>query len=273
MPTWILWALLWALHVSPSDTAGFALFGTAGMYFPGIAALIVRYSDGDLRGTTLCRLGIRGYYCWAWFLFPLIIAATIAVDLLVGGARLDPSFQQLRSVSANGRLSLNFLRRFAIGQLALAILFGPLIHGLTTVGEELGWRDFLLSRFIRAGVDQWIALCATGAIWGLWHVPLILLGLEYAAHPYFGIPMFTIYAILVGIILGWLQLASGSVWIPALAHGSINAVQRAALVFIIGYNPILSGPLGSLTGWLILASFIARLVITRRLPVKYSEAV
>jgi len=240
------------------------------MYFPGIAALIVRYFDRDLNGTTLGRLGIERYYVWAWILFPSLIAATMAIDLFAGGARVDWSLQQLHSIHVYNQSSLHFLRQFAITQLLFAVLFGPMIHGFTTIGEELGWRDFLLPRLIRAGLDQRTALCATGAVWGLWHVPVILLGLEYVSRPYLGIPMFTTYAILVGIILGWLQLASGSVWVTAFAHGSINAVQRAALVLIVGYNPILSGTLGSLTGWFVLGAFVAWLGVTNRLPVRYN---
>lgn len=273
LPTWVLWLFLALLHIEPSKTVRFALFGTTGMYFPGIAAIVVRYFDGDLSGTTLNRLGIKRYYWWAWFLFPSLIAATILVDLFAGGARVDWSLQQLHSIRTSAPSSLDSLGRFAIAQLVLAVLLGPIIHGLTTIGEELGWRDFLLPRLIRAGLSQWAALCATGAVWGLWHVPVILLGLEYVSHPFLGIPMFTAYAILVGIILGWLRLASGSVWIATLAHGSINAVQRAALVLIVGYNQTISGTLGSLTGWLVLSVFIAWLAMTHRLPVKYNEAV
>ncbi|HUA34854.1 MAG TPA: hypothetical protein VMA09_14695, partial [Candidatus Binataceae bacterium] len=68
-PTWALWTLLWRLHIESTDTARFALFGTAGMYFPGIAALIVRYFDRDLHGTTLGRLGIERYYVWPGYSF------------------------------------------------------------------------------------------------------------------------------------------------------------------------------------------------------------
>ena len=157
---------------------------------------------------------------------------------------------------------------FAVWQLVVAVVVLPPVHALTTIGEELGWRDFLLSRLMGIGLTQWTALIVTGAVWGIWHAPVILMGLEYVGYPYAGIPMFVVYAILVGVILGWLQLASGSVWVPAIAHGSINAVQRAALIFVTGYNPLIAGTLGSLAGLASLISFIAWLRWTRRLPVK-----
>ena len=92
-------------------------------------------------------------------------------------------------------------------------------------------------------------------------------GSRVGDHPLLGIPWFIGYAVLVGIILGWLQLASGSVWLPALAHGSKNAAQRAALVYVTGYNSLVGGPLGSLVGWIVLAAFIGWIWLSGRLPV------
>jgi membrane protease YdiL (CAAX protease family) len=169
--------------------------------------------------------------------------------------------------SAAGQAPPSDLARFALRQLTTAAVIGPPLHALTTIGEELGWRDFLLRHLMRMGFDQWTALIASGAVWGLWHVPIILLGLEYVEHPVIGVPMFVIYAVLVGMIIGWLQLASGSVWVSALAHGSINAFQRAALVFIVGYDSAIGGGLGSLVGWISLSVFVVWLAFSGRIPV------
>ncbi len=269
-PTWGVWAFLWVLHINPGDTVRFALFGTAGMYFPGLAALgVQRFILKESVGTsTLFRIGRTRFYLWAWMLFPILIVVTACLDLLTNAARLDQNFSQLQSLFATvGRPPPADLRQFAIGQLITALLIGPPVHALTTIGEEVGWRDFLLRRLVRTGFNEWAALLISGAIWGLWHIPVILLGLEYTNNPFLGIPAFVVYATLVGIILGWLQLASGSVWVPAIAHGSINAVQRALLVFITGYDGLISGGLGSVIGWLPLTAFIVWLARSRRLPV------
>ena len=270
VPTWILLSLIWLLRVKPAETVRFAIFATAGMYFPGIAALVVRLAvlKDDLRDTTLFGLGRRRYYLWAWLLFPFLITVTIFLDVFSGAARPDWALEHLRAMFvAAGPSPPSDLARFALRQLATAAVFGPPLHALTTIGEELGWRDFLLRHLIRMGFDQRTALIASGAVWGLWHVPVILLGLEYVGHPVIGVPMFVIYAVLVGVIIGWLQLASGSVWVSALAHGSINAFQRAALVFISGYDSAIGGGLGSLVGWISLSVFVAWLAFSGRIPV------
>jgi membrane protease YdiL (CAAX protease family) len=269
-PAWILWSLLWILQVKPSETVRFATFATTAMYFPGIAALAVRFVvlKEDLRNTTLFQLGRPRYYVWAWLLFPILITATIFLDVLSGAARPDWTLEHLRAMFvAGGQPPPSNLARFALQQLATAAVLGPPLHALTTIGEELGWRDFLLRHLIRMGFDQKTALVASGAVWGLWHLPVILLELEYVEHPLIGAPMFVVYAVLVGVIIGWLQLASGSVWVSALAHGSINAFQRAALVFIFGYDSAIGGGLGSLVGWISLSMFVAWLAFSGRIPV------
>lgn len=56
--------------------------------------------------------------------------------------------------------------RFLVVFLAMAVVDGPL-------GEEIGWRGFLLPRL----VDRWGAIAASlaiGAVWWLWHVPLYI---------------------------------------------------------------------------------------------------
>jgi len=270
VPTWILWSLLSILQVKPAEPLRFVIFATAGMYFPGIAALVVRFVmlNEDLRDTTLFRLGRPGYYLWAWLLFPFLITATVLLDIFSGAAHPDWSLDHLRMMfSAAGQSPPRDLARFALWQLATAATIGPPLHALTTIGEELGWRDFLLRHLVRMGFDQWTALIASGVVWGLWHIPIILLGLEYVEHPVIGVPMFITYTVLVGIIIGWLQLASGSVWVSALAHGSINAFQRAALVFIVGYDSAIGGGLGSLVGWISLSAFVVWLALSGRIPV------
>ena len=47
-------------------------------------------------------------------------------------------------------------------------------------GEEIGWRGYMLTRLIDAGVPR--PVLTSGLIWGLWHVPLVLGGV-YAAGP------------------------------------------------------------------------------------------
>ncbi len=149
--TWVLWTALWLMKIGPAQTLEFAIFGTGGMYLPGVSALIVRrfVLGENLHDSTLFRIGVARFYWLAWFLFPALIAATVLIELSVGLARIDQGFSQLLGLFvAAGKTPPSDLKRFAISQLAAALIVGPPMHALATIGEEVGWRDFLLPRLV-----------------------------------------------------------------------------------------------------------------------------
>jgi Type II CAAX prenyl endopeptidase Rce1-like len=68
-------------------------------------------------------------------------------------------------------------------------------------------------------------------------------------HPYLGVLLMTIFTTLLGVIFGWLQLASGSVWVPTLAHASLNAVAGMPFLLLTPFDTAVGGMLTSLIGW------------------------
>ena len=74
-------------------------------------------------------------------------------------------------------------------------------------------------------------MLVSGAIWGLWHAPLIMLGANYPGNPLLGTLLMAINCTIVGTILGWTRLATGSVWPAVLGHAGFNASVGAAYVF------------------------------------------
>jgi membrane protease YdiL (CAAX protease family) len=64
--------------------------------------------------------------------------------------------------------------------LAINLSLGTLLASLSALGEEIGWRGFMLTRLIDAGFKR--PLLWSGLIWSGWHLPLILCG-QYAAGP------------------------------------------------------------------------------------------
>ena len=76
----------------------------------------------------------------------------------------------------------------------------------------------------------WLAVIS-GAIWAIWHWPLILFGNYNAASipRWASILFFTTGVLLAGIGIAWLRLASGSVWPCAVIHGVGNFLTQACL--------------------------------------------
>ena len=101
------------------------------------------------------------------------------------------------------------------------------ISALTAAGEEIGWRGYILTRLIDAGVPR--PILASGLIWALWHVPLILGGAYLAGPPpALSAVLFMVMATAFSFVFARLRLETGSVW-PAIAlHSAWNAIIQAA---------------------------------------------
>jgi ABC-type nitrate/sulfonate/bicarbonate transport system permease component len=81
------------------------------------------------------------------------------------------------------------------------------------------------------------------------------------------VALFTVFGVLMGVIFGWLRLASDSVLPPTIAHGSLNAM--AALPVVVLAGPVdfaVAGAIHSPVGWPVLLAAIALLERTGALP-------
>ncbi|WP_449600889.1 CPBP family glutamic-type intramembrane protease [Paenibacillus sp. Marseille-Q9583] len=105
--------------------------------------------------------------------------------------------------------------------LAVYIVLGS----LSALGEEIGWRGWLLPRFRWMGrVGSSITM---GFIWALWHYPAILGPRAYhsSGNRYIVVGLFTLSVVFAGIVINELRLTSGSIWPAVLLHGTNNAVD------------------------------------------------
>jgi uncharacterized protein len=95
------------------------------------------------------------------------------------------------------------------------------------LGEEIGWRGFLLPRLVERTGFTWGCLIS-GCIWASWHYPGLLFA-DYNAgtRPVFALSCFTLMVIGDSYILGWLRLKSGSLWTAAILHASHNLFIQA----------------------------------------------
>ena len=202
------------------------------MWGPGLAAILTTtlVLKQPFRSLNLNRLGPKRLYLWAWFL-PVVLSILGGLfTLLFGLAKLDLQFTLIRHAmaSAAGTETIPAWRVVAL-QTAFAITLAPFINLLFALGEELGWRGFLLPQLMPLG--QWKAILISGAIWGLWHAPAIVQGLNYPGYPVAGIFMMVVFCMLLAMILSWLYLNTKSPWISALAHGAVNATAGLPALF------------------------------------------
>jgi len=266
-------AFSWPLFLLPLAVPGSA--GVAwmlAMFGPGLAAIVViRFiARESLSSLNLKRLGPRRFYAWAWLLPPALSVAALGFTLLFGVGIFDTTFAIVREALPDEATAVP-VTLIVFVQILSALTFAPLINVvLGAMGEELGWRGFLLPRLEELGKCR--AILISSVIWGLWHAPVILQGHNYPGRPVLGIFLMVGWCVLLGVVLSWLYFATRSPWAPALAHGSVNATAGLPMLFLVpGVDMVWGGTLASVSGWIGLALFAVWLVATGRLPIPWRE--
>lgn len=245
IPTFVL---AWILQI----VATFSLHGQHGpilfqlclvlcMYAPFVGAL---FAGKTLRGMgwKLHRSHLSALFC-AW-LIPLILTLLGAVIYFFlfpshfdfSGKSVLTQYAQL-SLKQQHSLTQNW-SHIVLTQLLLGIFFAPLINIFSALGEEVGWRGFLypqLKQRYGTGKGRIIG----GIIWGIWHWPIMILagynyGTAYFGAPFLGPVVFCLVTVVFGILFDYLYTKSRLIFVPALAHGAINAFASLPSLF---YNP------------------------------------
>jgi uncharacterized protein len=238
------------------------------MWAPGLAAIIVTkfIARESLSSLNLRRLGPKRFYLWAW-LVPIGLAITAGLfTWLLGAGRLDLTFAIIRNSMAEMEGAGAFSPALMVTiQIVVAFTVGPLFNVLFAIGEELGWRGFLLPQLEPLGM--WRAIFVSNLIWGVWHAPAIAQGHNYPGYPVLGIFMMVVTCLLLGTIFSWLYWQTRSPWAPALGHGALNATAGLPVLFLTDLNITIGGTVTSAIGWIGMALFIGWLVWSRRLPV------
>jgi uncharacterized protein len=125
-----------------------------------------------------------------------------------------------------------------IGGWGLDLVIGILVFGVVLLGEEIGWRGFLLFRFAAVMSGRRAAL-ATGACQAAFHLPLLTLTTTYQAEGsrWIVVPMVMVTLTLAGVWYGWLRLWAGSIWPVSLSHSTFNNVLDNGSELAIATSP------------------------------------
>lgn len=249
----------------------------ATMTTPALAALIVvrvfERPASTARALGLRPLGRPGRFV-GFLALGLVIPIALVLIALAVGALLGAYHPDLVEFSAFRELVAAQLAAAGVDTLPMpiatlvvvqcaAVAGGALINTIPALGEEIGWRGWLLPRLLPLGPVP--AILVSGVIWGLWHAPLVLLGYNYPDAPgWLGVLAMMGMCTVVGGVFGWLRLRSGSVWPSALAHGSFNAAAGLSIVFSSASQPFDATQASILgwTGWIVPLVVVAVLVAT-----------
>jgi membrane protease YdiL (CAAX protease family) len=97
-----------------------------------------------------------------------------------------------------------------------------------SLGEEIGWRGFLLPGLLRR-MNPLSASLVLGVVWGVWHLPIDLYA-GFAVNGLGAVLVRIIYAIPLSILFTWFYLRSrGSLLVALLLHTSLNVMGDLGL--------------------------------------------
>jgi membrane protease YdiL (CAAX protease family) len=128
---------------------------------------------------------------------------------------------------------------------SLNVILGPFLNIMIFLGEEIGWRVFMMPRLLKLYGNK--AYLIGGTIWAIWHAFIIALGHNYPGYPISGNILFIFLCIPVGYLLQYFYIKSESVFIPAIMHGVLNGLTMTVLVFMVDdskVQPIINTPAG-----------------------------
>jgi membrane protease YdiL (CAAX protease family) len=212
--TYALSAIFYAQIISSGKMKMLPVLGL--MWCPGVAALIIRLAtQRNLRGTGW------GWGKTRWQLLAYLGPAGLA--LVVYG---------LVWSTGMGGLSPRGLIESAKGQglpgasipliLALFATVGLLPSLFFALGEEIGWRGFLVPELAKVTSFTNPALIS-GAAWSVYHFPLILFADYNSGTPkWYALLAFTWMAVAASFVFAWMRLKSGSLWTAVILHASHN---------------------------------------------------
>lgn len=202
---------------------------TGVMWSPGIAALLCCRLLGRPSASLPWRWGAWRWNLQAWALpagYGLLMYLPVWL-LGLGGSGFGntetlENWATEISGTASGGLPAAMLY---LGMLAT---LGMVSSASRALGEEIGWRGFLIWE-MRKVMPFWMLGLSSGLIWGLWHWPGILFT-DYNAgegNLYLQLALFTLGITADGITYAYFAFRSNSLWPAVILHASHNLFIQA----------------------------------------------
>jgi uncharacterized protein len=219
--TFALSSIYYALIIRAGHlSAGHGLYVLGLMWCPGIAAILTCL----LRRRPISSLGWR----WRWryqavsYLIPIGYAGAAYALVWATGLGGVPNPKVLEHAFYS-RMSPETppAIRLIVFVLATGTL-GMIPSTLSALGEEIGWRGFLVPELAKTTSFARTALIS-GGIWTAWHVPILVFADYNSGTPtWYGLSCFAVMVIGISFVFAWMRLKSGSLWTGVFLHASHN---------------------------------------------------
>ena len=243
---WLCQVYASLLLIRDGNAALYRLLLTVSMFCPLLAVLLVqKVFQRQPTGVGWKVQGGRRWWLAAWFGPAVFTVLAAVLYFAVFPHRLDLSGSWL-ATAYGGEMDAETLRReLGVSNLSymletglFAVTLAPPINMLAAVGEEAGWRGYMMPH-LKEQLGLLNGRLLGGVIWGVWHWPIMLLtgyeyGTNYLGAPVLGLVVWCVVCFALNTLLDWLYEKTGCIWVSAIAHGAFNAV---AALFVVLTSP------------------------------------
>lgn len=239
---WLLQVYASLLLIRDGNAVAYQTLLAVSMFCPLAAVLLVKKVFlHQPTGIGWKVQGKRRYWLTAWFAPAVFTVLAAVLYFAVFPSRLDLSCSWLVTAyggemdAATLRSQLGVSNVSYILQTGLfAITLAPPINMFFALGEEAGWRGYMMP-CLKERFGLLNGRLLGGVIWGVWHWPIMLLtgyeyGTSYLGAPVLGLVVWCVVCFAFNTLLDWFYEKTGCIWVPAVAHGAFNAIASIAQV-------------------------------------------
>lgn len=254
--SWIVFLMVPICGIPYGRGASVVIVAVA-MFIPALCSLLTRLITKEGFGNMYIRPHIKGHgraYLLLYFGPTVLLLLSGAIYFLIFPGSFDPELTALKGVIASSGEKELAASTLLTVQVVIFVLIAPIVNIIPTMGEELGWRGYLLPK-LRLFFSDRASLIISGAIWGIWHLPIIVMGHNYGTtywgYPVLGILVMIVFCVVLGIIEGYVSIKLESAIPAAMIHSTVNAGAALPSFFAkSGYNPLLGPAITGLIGGL-----------------------
>jgi membrane protease YdiL (CAAX protease family) len=204
-------------------------------------------------------------------LWPFAIVVPMALAASAYGVALLLGVADLRELDLTSASVASWTLNLVTGLVFMTVLF---------LGEEIGWRGYMLPR-VQQLTSRRRAALVTGFVHGCFHLPLILIATTYDEHGsrWVVAPLVVATITMGGVLYAYLWDRSHTVWPVSMAHGAVNimfglgasavvASSEDDLAYVAGESGLATFGVVALAGVI----FLARAKVWRVPPVDSAVA-
>lgn len=207
---------------------GRGLYASGIMWCPGISALITM----KLLKRNISELG------WSWgktkyqvwsYLIPVIYSLITYTIVWVFGWGRFYNHEFVSGLSKSFGLGAIGDGVTIILYILLLGVFGTIRSAANALGEEIGWRGFLVpALYENYGFTK--TSLVSGLIWGIWHLPVLLFADYNSGTPsWYAMSCFMVLIVSMSFIYTWFRIKSGSLWTAVILHATHNLYIQGIL--------------------------------------------